>query len=49
MDVPLNVTSIPAGIYDFNMWANISSNNLTSYLIIEVYKFDGSATLLFTI
>jgi hypothetical protein len=49
MDVPFNVTSIPAGIYDFNMWANISSNNLTSYLIIEVYKYSGSPTLLFTI
>lgn len=49
MDIPLNTTSIPAGVYDFNMWANLSSNNLSSYLIIEVYKYNGSPTLLFTI
>jgi len=49
MDIPLNATSIPAGVYDFNMWANLTSNNLSSYLIIEVYKYNGSPTLLFTI
>jgi len=49
MDVPLGITSIPAGIYDFNMWANLTNNNLSSYLIIEVYKYNGSPTLLFTL
>jgi hypothetical protein len=47
-DNQLNITSIPAGIWDFNFYANLTNNNLSSYLIVEVYKYNGSATLLFT-
>ena len=47
-DTQLNITQIPAGIWDFNFYCNITNNNLTSYLIVEVYKYNGSATLLFT-
>ena len=47
---PLNITSIPAGIYDFNFYASITNNNLSSYLIIEFYKLSSNLTqtLLFT-
>jgi hypothetical protein len=47
---PLNITSIPAGIYDFNFYASITNNNLSSYLIVEFYKLSSSLTqtLLFT-
>lgn len=46
----LNITSIPAGIYDFNFYASITNNNLSSYLIVEFYKLSSSLTqtLLFT-
>ena len=47
-DTQLNITQIPAGIWDFNFYANLTNNNLSSYIIIEVYKYNGSATLLFT-
>jgi hypothetical protein len=47
---PLNITSIPSGIYDFNFYANLTNNNLSSYLIVEFYKYSstGTTTLLFT-
>jgi len=47
----LNITEIPAGIYDFNFYANLTNNNLSSYLIIEVYKLSSTLTqtLLFTL
>jgi hypothetical protein len=47
---PLNITSIPAGIYDFNFYASLTNNNLSSYLIVEFYKLSSSLTqtLLFT-
>jgi hypothetical protein len=46
----LNITSIPAGIYDFNFYASITNNNLSSYLIVEFYKLSSNLTqtLLFT-
>jgi hypothetical protein len=37
------VTSIPAGLFDFNIWA--SSNTATQTIIkLEVYKYDGATT-----
>ena len=47
----LNITSIPAGIWDFNFFTNITNNNLISYLVVEVYRYltNGSLILLFTI
>jgi hypothetical protein len=47
---PLNITSIPSGIYDLNFYASLTNNNLTSYLIVEFYKLSSTLipTLLFT-
>jgi len=47
----LNITQIPAGIYNFNFYASLTNNNLSSYLIVEVYKLSSSLTqtLLFSL
>ena len=38
-----NVTAIPAGLFDFNIWA--SSNSTTQTVLqLKVYKYDGATT-----
>jgi hypothetical protein len=38
-----DVTSIPAGLFDFNIWASSSSTSQT-VLQLKVYKYDGATT-----
>jgi hypothetical protein len=50
-DSALNLTSIPNGIWDFNFYANDSSNSGVSIIYVEVWSYDNSALVskLFTI
>jgi hypothetical protein len=42
-----NVTQIPAGLWDFNIWASSDANNLNQTLMrLFVYKYNGSTTTL---
>jgi hypothetical protein len=42
-----NVTQIPAGLWDFNIWADSNANNSNECILrLFVYKYDGTATTL---
>lgn len=46
----LNITNLPAGLWSFDFFTNITNNYGNSYIIVEVYKYSsGTSTLLFSV